>query len=54
MRIIHYKQSTIKHNSIKDTLREKAPSNETPALTESANMGIWVTGTTNQLPIRGS
>ena len=34
--------------------REKAPSNETPALTKSTNMDIWVVGTTNQLFIRGS
>ena len=34
---------------IKDTHWEKAPSNETPALTKSTNMGIWVVGTTNQL-----
>ena len=39
---------------IKDTHREKAPSNKTPALTKSANMGIWVFRTTNQLFIRGS
>ena len=40
--------------SIKGTHREKPPSNETPVLTKSANMGIWVVGTTNQLFIRGS
>ena len=39
---------------LKNTHREKAPSNETPALTKSTNMGIWVVGTTNQLFIRGS
>ena len=33
---------------------KKKPSNETPALTKSTNMGIWVAGTTNQLFIRGS
>ena len=38
----------------KDIHREKAPSNETPALTKSTNMGIWVADTTNQLFIRGS
>ena len=39
----------------KDTHREKVPSNETPVLIESTNMGIWVVGTTNQLCIlRGS
>ena len=40
--------------SWKDTYREKAPSNKTPALTKSTNMGIWVVGTSNQLFIRGS
>ena len=39
---------------LKDTHREKAPSNKTPALTESANMDIWVVGILNQLFIRGS
>ena len=39
---------------IKDTHREKAPSNKTPALTKSMNMGIWVIGTSNQLFVRGS
>ena len=38
---------------LKDTHREKAPSNKTPALTKSTNMGIWVVGTTNQLCIAG-
>ena len=41
-------------NILKDTHREKAPSNESPALTKSTNMGIWVVSTTNQLFIRGS
>ena len=39
---------------IKDTYIEKAASNKTPALTKSANMGIWVVGTSNQLFTRGS
>ena len=39
---------------IKDTHREKAPSNKTPVLTKSVNIGIWVVGTTNQLFIGGS
>ena len=39
--------------SFKDTHKEKAQSNETPAFTKSTNMGIWVVGTTNQLFIRG-
>ena len=33
----------------KDTHRENAPSNKTPLLTKSTNMGIWVVGTSNQL-----
>ena len=37
---------------IKDSHREKAPSNKTPALTKSTNLGIWVVGTTSQLFIR--
>ena len=36
-------------SALKDTHREKAPSNETPALTKSMNMDIWVAGTSNQL-----
>ena len=39
---------------LKDTHREKAPSNKTPALTKSMNMDIWVFGTSNQLFARGS
>ena len=39
---------------LKDTNREKAPSNETQALTGSMNMDILVVGTLNQLFIRGS
>ena len=31
---------------VKDT-QKKAPSNETPALTKSTNIGIWVVRTTN-------
>ena len=38
----------------KDAYREKAPSNKTPVLTKSTNMGIWVIGTSNQPFIRGS
>ena len=38
----------------KDNHREKAPSNVTPALTKSTNIGIWFVGTTNQLFMRGS
>ena len=32
---------------LKDTHREKAPSNKTPPLTKSMNMDIWVVGTSN-------
>ena len=39
---------------VKDTHREKAPSNKTPALPKSTNMGIWVVSATNQLFIRVS
>ena len=39
---------------IKDTRWEKAPSNETPVLIKSTNMGTWIVGTINQLFIRGS
>ena len=34
---------------MKDRHRQKAPSNKTPALSESMNMDIWVVGTSNQL-----
>ena len=39
---------------VKNAHREKAPSNETPALTKNTDMGIWVVCTKNQLCIRGS
>ena len=39
---------------LKDTHRDKAPPNNTPALVKSSNMGIWIVGTSNQLFIRGS
>ena len=38
----------------KDTGREKASSNITPAFTKSMNMDIWVVGTSYQLFIRSS
>ena len=38
----NWKQGRIQ---IKDTHREKAPANKTPALRESTNMGIWAVGT---------
>ena len=40
--------------NIKDTHREKAPSNKTPVLRKSTNIGVWAVGTLNQLFIRGS
>ena len=41
---------------LKDTHREKEPSNKTPTLSESMNMNmdVWLVGTSNQLFIRGS
>ena len=39
---------------VKDTHREKALSNKTPALRKSTNMGVWTVGTLNQLFITGS
>ena len=41
-------------NNLKDTNRENAPSNKTPALAKSVNKDIWIVGTSNQLFIRGS
>ena len=40
--------------AFKDTHREKTPSNKTPALRKSTNMGVWTVGRLNQLFIRGS
>ena len=39
---------------LKDAHRENAHTNETPVLTESMNMDIWVVGTSNQPFLRGS
>ena len=39
---------------LKNTHREKTPSNKTAALRKSTNMGVWATGTLNELFIRGS
>ena len=33
---------------LKNTHREKAPSNKTPALRKSTNMVVWAVGTLNQ------
>ena len=46
--------STNMYLLLKDTHREKAPSNKTPALTKSTNMGVWAVGKLNQFLIRGS
>ena len=48
------KVSIPRSKHLKDTHREKAPSNKTPALTKSTNIDIWVVGTSNQLFIRDS
>ena len=37
------------YRCLKDTHREKGPSNKTPALTENTNMDIWVVSTSNQI-----
>ena len=39
----------IHKQNVKDTHRKKAPSNKTPALTKSRNLGIWVAGASNQV-----
>ena len=44
----------MKNHYIKDTHREKVPSNKTPALRKSTNMGVWAVSTLSQLFIRGS
>ena len=40
--------------TIKDTHREKAASNKTPALRKSTNMGVGAVFTLNQLFVTGS
>ena len=44
-----YRETPVSEFFLKDTHREKAPSNKTLALTQSTNMEIWVVGTLNQL-----
>ena len=39
---------------VKDTHREKTPSNKTPALTKSMNMDICMVSTSSQHFVRGS
>ena len=46
--------SPVHDGCFKDTYREKALSNKTPALTKSTNMDIWVVGISNQRFTRGS
>ena len=41
-------------NLLKDTRKEKVPSDKTPVITKSMNMDIWLVGTSNQLFISGS
>ena len=41
---IRWAKSVSKVRRVKDTHREKARSNKTPALTKSTNMDIWVVG----------
>ena len=53
-KLIDAKINLPKINFLKDTHREKAPSNKTPALRKRTNMGVWAIGTLNQLFIRGS
>ena len=48
----HYKSGFFLKELFNDTHREKAPSNKTPALTKSTNVGIWVVGASNELCIR--
>ena len=52
--LTQYESSQEECDLLKDTHREKVPSDKTSALTKSTNMGIWVVGITNQLFIRGS
>ena len=48
------KSSRVYGSGIKDTHREKEPSNKIPMLTKSTNMDICVVSTPNQLFITGS
>ena len=41
-------------SSLKDTHKEKVPSNQAPAFVKSMNIYIWVVGTSNWLFITGS
>ena len=48
------KHSATRTSLFKDCHREKAPSNKTPALTESTSMDIWVVSASNQHVAIGS
>ena len=50
----HYRSFLECFQALKDTHREKAALNKTPAFSKSTNMHLWVIGTTNQLFIRAS
>ena len=53
-KLIDAKINLPKINFLKDTHREKAPSNKTPALRKSTNMGVWAVATLNRLFTRSS
>ena len=42
------------YSTLKDTYREKLPSNKTPVNTKNMDMDIWVVAISNQLFMRGS
>ena len=54
LKLIYAMPRIFPYGWFKDTHREKAPSNKTPALRKSTNMGVWAVGTLNQLFITGS
>ena len=45
--MLNKKKLALENVPLKDTHREKAPSNKTPVLTKSKNVGIWVVITSN-------
>ena len=42
------------YSTLKDTYREKLPSNKTPVYTKNMDMDIWVVAISNQVFMRGS
>ena len=40
--------------TLRNTQREKTPSNKAPALTKNVNMDMWLVGSSNQVFVRGS